>query len=350
MTSRFTFFAALALTFAALLAFSGPAAAQDLYTVADIHVDAVGPSSTEAFNTAILQGRPRAFQILYRRLTRQQDWAKEPPLDGPALVRLSRSYTVANERRSTTRYVADVTYLFSPDSVARLLRGLNIAYTAATARRILVVAMSPGVTHGPWAQALAAPGLQDAVLPFEVAGPGDDKALGDLNFDTAGFSDVAAAATRIPATEAALVQAVYANGKVTVNIRRLGLGVAPSKTSVDVPLLQTVGTTYPAAAQAAVHALEDMWKARSAVDFSQRGKLSADVRIASLDQWGELQKNLAANSNVTQVTVTAMDIGYVRVAVCYIGTSDQLRDALGAAGISLTNRNGQWMLASGNSQ
>ena len=56
----------------------------------------------------------------------------------------------------------------------------------------------------------------------------------------------------IKASEAALVQAVYANGKVTVNIRRLGQGEAPSKTSVDVPLLQTVSTTYPAAAQAAV--------------------------------------------------------------------------------------------------
>src|SRR5262249_44913206 len=143
---------------------------------------------------------------------------------------------------------------------------------------------------------------------------------------------------------------VYANGKVTVNIRRLGLGAAPSKTSVDVPLLQTVGTTYPAAAQAAVHAIEDLWKTRSAVDFSQRGKLSADVRIASLDQWGEVQKTLAANSNGTQVTVTAMDIGYARVAVSYIGPPDQLRESLSAAGISLSNKNGQWMLASGNSQ
>ena len=48
------------------------------------------------------------------------------------------------------------------------------------------------------------------------------------------------------------MQVVYANGKVTVNIRRLGPGETPSKTSVDVPLLQTISTTYPAAAQAAI--------------------------------------------------------------------------------------------------
>ena len=77
--------------------------------------------------------------------------------------------------------------------------------------------------------------------------------------------------------EKKLVQAMYANGKMTVNIRRLGAGEQPSKTQVDVPMLQTVGTTYPAAAQAAVRAMEDLWKTRSAIDFSQRGKLTADV-------------------------------------------------------------------------
>ena len=72
---------------------------------------------------AIAQGRAKAFQIIYRRLTRQADWTRQPALDLPGLLRISRGYSVANERRSTTRYVADVTYAFNPDAVARLLRG-----------------------------------------------------------------------------------------------------------------------------------------------------------------------------------------------------------------------------------
>jgi hypothetical protein len=138
---------------------------------------------------------------------------------------------------------------------------------------------------------------------------------------------------------------VYSDGHVTVNIRRLGAGEQPARTQVDVPLLQTVGTTYPAAAEAAVRAIEDLWKSRSAVDFSQHGRLSADVRIASLDQWGALQKNLTGLSNVTGLTVTAMDIGYARMVVAYIGGADQLREALGGAGLALNNRGGQWTLA-----
>src|SRR5215813_862904 len=99
-----------------------PASAEDLYTVSGVHVDASAASSAEALNLAIAQGRPRAWQILYRRLTRQQDWARQPQLDAATLVRLSRGYTPGNERRSTTRYVADVSYMFNPDAVARTLR------------------------------------------------------------------------------------------------------------------------------------------------------------------------------------------------------------------------------------
>ncbi len=332
---------------AALGLFAVPAAAQDLYTVPGIHVDASAASGTEAQNAAIAQGRPKAFQILYRRLTRQADWPKQPVLDPPSLLRLSRGFTITNERRNTTRYVADVTYIFNPDAVTRLLRANAIAYSQAAAKRILVIPMSPDVSHGPWANALSSPSFRDSVVPFIVSSPEDDAALKGLNFDTAGWGDLAPVAGKNHVTEAALVQAVYANGHITVNIRRLGAGETPARTSVDVPLLQTVGSTYPAAAQAAVGAIQDLWKTRNAIDFTQRGRLTVDVRITSLAQWGDIQTQLATVSNVTGVTVTAMDMGYARVSLTYIGGMDQLREVLGGAGLNLSSRGGQWVLAAG---
>src|SRR5215472_14007456 len=83
---------------AALCLVAGPAGAQDaLYTVSGVHVDATAASSGEALNEAIAQGRAKAFQILYRRLTRQADWPRQPPLDTAGLLRLSRGSTVTNE-------------------------------------------------------------------------------------------------------------------------------------------------------------------------------------------------------------------------------------------------------------
>ncbi len=320
-------------------------AADPPFTVSNVHVDASGASSTEAFNTALEEGRPRAWQILYRRLTRQQDWPRQPDLDGAALLRISRGYTIANERRSTTRYVADVTYTFNPAGVARLLRDSGIAYTQATPRRMLVVPMSPGFQPGPWMQAFNAPALKDSTVPFLL--PVDADNLKDLNFDTAGWNDLAAAARRAGASEAALVQTVYANGKLTVNIRRLGSGEAPVKTSIDVPLVQTLGATYPSAAAATMAALEDMWKSRAAIDYSRGGKINADVRIASLQQWGAIQNMLAGIDNVTGVTVNAMDIGDAQVTLSYTGSTEQLRETLADAGLTLAPVRGQssWTLA-----
>ena len=337
----FNFLAALVIV--ALV--SAPARAQDLYTVAGVHVDATAASSAEAYNVAMAQGRPKAWATLFHRLTRQQDWARQPTPDGAALLRLSRGYNIANERRSTTRYVADVTYIFNPDAVSRLLQSSGIAFTQSAPKRILIVPMAPTFSNGPWAQALASPALRDSVVPFAVATAADAPDLKDINFDSASWGDVSAAAGRIKASEAALVQVVYANNKVTVNIRRLGLGEAPVKANVDVALLQTVGTTYPAAAQAAIRTIEDMWKTRAAVDFSQRGKLTVLARAASLAQWGAIQTALASVDNVTSVQVTAMDIGYSQLSITYQGSADQLRDALGAAGLTLTNRGGAWTIA-----
>jgi hypothetical protein len=235
--------------------------------------------------------------------------------------------------------------MFNPEAVVRTLRAAQIAFSQVAAKRILVIPMSPGVGHGPWAQALMAPAFQGSQVPFTVSGAEDDASLAALNFDAATWNDVAAVASKNHVTEVGLVQALYANGKMTVNIRRLGLGEQPAKTSVDVPMLQTVGTTYPAAAQAAVRAIEDLWKTRNAIDFSQRGRLTADVRIAGLAQWGEIQTALGTVGNVTGVTVTAMDMNYARINLTYQGGIDQLREAMGEAGLTLTNRGGQWMLA-----
>jgi hypothetical protein len=345
-------FSVLFSALAALALLAMPAAAQsqgELYTVSGIHVDVSGRSSTEAFTNAIAGGRPQAFQILFRRLTQQKDWGRQPNLDAAGLTRLSRDYNVANERRSTTRYVADVSYIFNPDAVGRLLRAANIAFTTqAPSARVLVIPMAPNVSGGAWANTLAAPAAQaSAVVPYSLPSADDLRALAQLNFDSAQWSDVAAAATRARANGAALVQAVYAKGKVTVNIRLLAPGQAPTKSSAEVPMTGTVGTTYPAAATAALAAIDDLWKSRVTIDPGQRGRLTVDMRIANLDQWGEAQAALTGTPLVTNVTLVAMDTGYARMVIAYNGTADQLRDALGAAHLALTNRGGQWMLAPG---
>ena len=181
--------------------------------------------------------------------------------------------------------------------------------------------MSPDFANGPWAQALSRrPACATRWCLSRCLRPRTIADLAGLNFDTASWSDVAAAAGRIKATEAALVQAVYANGKVTVNIRRLGQGEAPAKTSVDVPLLQTVGTTYPAAAQAAIAAIEDLWKSRIWWSISTPAAPSPPMcRWIRWTNGARSRPRWPGVDNVTSVQVMAMDIGYARLSIAYQG-------------------------------
>jgi hypothetical protein len=348
MLSRFLkCFAALALALWCVSSFAPAKAADELYTVSGVHVDASAASSAEAANIAIAQGRPKAWQVLYRRLTREEDWPRQPALDPATLVRLSRGYVPANERRSTTRYVADVTYEFNPEAVARVLRDANIAFTQQAVRRILLVPMSPQYNNGPWAQAFMSPSLHDTVVPFSLPAAADASDLSGLDFDAATWDDVAAAAGHANAAQAALVQVASANGKVTVTIRRLGPGETPAKTSVELPLMQTVSATYPAAAQAAMAAIDDLWKTRAAVNVNARGTLIADVQVNSLEQWGAIQTALSGLENVTGVQTVAMDVGYARLSIAYQGSQEQLREAMSGQGLTLSGRPGAWIITRG---
>jgi hypothetical protein len=340
----------LALAFFCLAA--PPARAENNFEVPNVHVDASGPSAAEARTRAIAMGRPTAWATLFRRLTRQQDWGRQPVLDDATLQKVIIGYLPLHERRSTTRYVADLTYTFNPEAVARLLQASGIPYTAAAAKRILLIPMAPGFARSSlWTQAFTNPRFAVSPVPFAVpAGDAHDMAaLAGLSFDSAGWENVAAVAARIRASEAVLVLAAVNGNKLSVAIKRLGVGEVPMKSFFEVPLLQGASSTYPGAADAAVRTIDDMWKNQKAVDFSQKGRLTADVRIDSLAQFAALENTLSGVPNVASVGVAAMDIGAARLAITYLGTIEQLRAALAQAGLVLSGHAGAWQIAQGTS-
>lgn len=346
----------LALALAALLPAAADAAPADLtYSVSGIHVDATGPSVSAAEATAIDQGRPQAWAILYKRLAKPADWGKFPKLDLAGLKRLSRGYSVKNERRSTTRYVADVTYVFSPEAVARVMSGVSTAYRmAGPMRRILLIPMAPTFDpKSPWVSAFSSPRFGASAVPFVVptGSEPDVLALGDLKFDQASWADVQLVAARIHASEVVLALAIpltqggtsikdKMTGKIQVWLRRIGIAEVPTKTSVDVPLIKNPAQTYPLAADAAVHAIEVMFQQKPAIDFGPRGTLAADVRIDSLPQWVEMQNAMAQSPSVVSVQITAMDIGAARIVMTYQGSPETLHDSLQPLGIELTKSDG----------
>lgn len=322
----------------------------DPFTVSGIPVDATAASSTVAQNIAINEGRGRAWTTLYRRLTKTQDWPRQPALDDTALQRMIKNYVVSNERRSTTRFVANMTYMFNPDAVRRLLRTQNIPYVDIGAKPVMVVAMAPGYSaHSAWASLWFNPKFATGPVPIlpPVGDAIDAQALGALNFATAQWPDVEPAASRVHATEAFLVQATPGKGGITVALRRLGPGASSPIPNVVVPVKpgETANQAYGAAADATAVAIIDAWKLHSAIDFSKRYKLTAVVHITSLVDWGTLLQKLATIPTITDVSVQAMDTGEARLSITYVGTPEQLAQFATQANLDLSNDAGTWQLA-----
>lgn len=321
------------------VAMAGPSA--DPFTVTGIRVDATAASAVEAQNIAINSGKARAFQEVLKRLLKPEDVAKVPPQDDVALTRLIASYLPQNVERSTTRYVAQMTYSFNPAAVRRMLRLANIAYTDAQAHPILILAMSPNWgARSPWAATWATPLYSHAAIPMVLpyGDTLDQAALASVNFNTTTWADVEPAASRVKAEEAMLVQLTVAGGQTVIKMKRLGLGTSPPVPDVTVP--GTPPGNLKADAAAASAAIATYWKSRAVIDFSHRNRLIADFSIESLQQWGTLLAKLGTVSTLTEVTVPAMDTGMARLSLVYVGTADQLRDNLANAKVDLAAKVG----------
>jgi len=326
------------------------ALADDQFTVSGIHVDASAASATEAATIAINSGRARAWVTLYHRLVRQQDWGKQPALDDLSLQRLIRSYVPVNVLRSTTRYTADMTYIFNPDAVRRMFRGANIAYTDTQSHPILVIPMAPGYApHSAWTNLFSNPRYSSGGVPMmlPIGDAIDASALGSLNFGAASWADVEPTASRLHVSEAYLALVSAGGGHVTVKLRRLAPGASPQIADVvtNVAPGVSVPKAYADAADQAATAIVDAWKMRAAVNFNQRAKLTVDVRFDTMANWGVMLQKLTAVTVVTDVGVEAMNLGEAHLVITYAGTADQLRDALAQANFQLTQSQGGWWLS-----
>ncbi len=145
------------------------AVGDDVFVVPRVAVQARADSATLAKAAAQREGRRRAMNILLRRLTVEDDWARLPTLavtpveEAPVspqgsnetydsylepqtislsddlLERLESGFEVYNEKSSSKTYRAFITYRFKPEQVRKLLKDAQIPYSEAQTRTALVV-------------------------------------------------------------------------------------------------------------------------------------------------------------------------------------------------------------------
>jgi hypothetical protein len=331
---------AAVMTLTAGLAFAAPA--PDLFTVRGIRVEATAESAISARDMAMAQGRVAAWSRLFRRLTAAAAWRRQPNLDEAGLERLLRGFEVANERRSTTRYLGDVTFHFNPIAVRALLRQSNIAYTETRSPPVLVIPVIAGKgvdPASPWAAAWKDPALQQGLVPFVLptAADANSDLLSRADLAQSGWDPLSALARRYNAG-AVIIATASEDGK-TVQMAELSpMGRVTASFAYAQP-------SFAPAAEAIAEKAEEAWKSRNAVDFGTRADLVADVQFDSLDDWTKIRGALAAVRTIADVDVVGLSLHEAEIHLTYSGRPEQLRDALAQQRLQLLDTDGQYTLS-----
>jgi len=329
---------------ASAIAFAAPAyaaPAPDLFTVPGVKVEASAESAISARDAAMAQGRAAAWTKLFHRLTAAANWRKQPMLDEKVLERLiGGAYEVANERRSTTRYLAEVTFHFNPNAVRAVLRQDRIAFTETRSPPALVVPLIAGSGFdpvSPWSAAWKDSELQQGLVPFVTPAADDmNDLLSRTDLIQADWDQVEPLARRYNA--GAVILATASEDGKTVQMVELS---PAGRMAASFAYAQS---SFAADAAAVADKAEDAWKSRNAVDFAVRGRLVADVQFGTLDDWAKIRGGLAATRSISGVDVVGLALHEAEIGLTYSGRPEQLRDALAQQRLELKSADGQYTL------
>lgn len=339
---------------------SGPAAAQNppadagnAFQVSDVAVDATGASATAAREVALTQGHRRAYERLIRRLAPRGQ--PIPPQSDAAIADLVSSVQVSNERTSSTRYIANLTFRFRPDRVRALLVSTGVPMTASRAqpRLVLPIYHDAGTPilweeDNPWREAwdnleFDAGSLVPLVLPSGDAGDqGVLSAAQALGNDS---SRLMALARRYGTADVLVAEAMRsAPNKIDLTLRSLS-GSGETVVVESVTGSGDEGALFTEAASRAVARLEEDWKRGQAVRFDSQERISVQIPLdGSLQSWVGLRNRIAAANVVQRVEVTSISRLDAQVVLHYFGSADQLVSNLAQRGLDLSQANGFWTL------
>lgn len=339
-------------TIALLLVQAVYAAAQpvDLWTVSNVPVDGTAASPSAAKEAALSKGRQRAFAEVYRRVTPSTEWTRQPVLTDLELEPMVKSFDISGEKHSSTRYLANVTYVFNPASVRTALRKSGIQFSESTAKPVLVVPLNgtAWAPDSPWAKAWATQARRGRLVPVAVpTGDAQDMAALATVSSAADWTIVKPLADRYGASSVLVASAGKGAGGLQVNMTQIkadgraqrSSSFAPAATEDDLALANR-------AAGSIADSLQEDWKRTTSVDYGQQSSLSVTVVITNLGDWVGIKKQLEATRLIQVVAVEEMNLNTARLRLDYVGKVDQLQTALAQANLFLVaDASGSWTLS-----
>ncbi len=300
--------------------------AGDPFTVGGIKVDATAANAIEAQVKASAEGQLAAAEVLFKRLTLEQERLASPlpVLTNETVARMIRALEPSKERRSANRYLGEVTVAFNPSQVQQFLQSHNLTLVSSQARERLVVVRESGLrgsTDQPSElhMAFADPRFSYALTPLQAAAAEDAEFLSSNPSD----DELKALVLKYSLNQILIVEP-------TGNITDISLDTGNRQSFFIEP--RGNGAEF---ADRVVERLESDWKQVSAVTAGEVVTTSVSVLYTSHRDWIALQEAINTAAQITGARLDALSKDGALMTISYGGDITRLANELRFKGVSV---------------
>ena len=345
----------------ALTSGNGGAASEAVFAVENVAVDVTAETAAAASFQARAQGQRRALDRLLRRITLSAYYARHPDLANDAIATLVQDLVVQEEKTSSTRYIAKLTFRFKRDEVRRLLRREGIPFTETRAKPVLVLPVYEAAgaqflwdEPNPWRAAWNRhPAEPDSLLPL-VLPKGDLADVGAIGPTQALAGD----ATRLGEIGAryGVEDTLVAHATLTVDFAsdapRLDITLKRFGRSGDSVIVdglagrsgQGTAALLSAGVARVVERVRERWKRDTVLRFGDESRLSVAVPLRDLAEWLAIRERLRAVAVVSRVELSELSRNRAQIILHFLGAPAQLVLSLAQNDLDLTRDDGFWTL------
>ena len=321
-------------------------ATSDIFTVRDVPVDETAATAAEARQVALAAGQRRAFRRLMDRLVPEDQMDLVPKLDSNLLQYYVLDFSVADERTSSVRYLADVTFRFNAAEVRGLLRSNNVGFAETRSKPVVVLPvfqaqdtpaalwLDPNPWRESWAQRPSDDGLVPMVVPL-----GDLGDIGAIDAQRALAADPEALrsiATVYGAEDVLVTEATLsgnpADGSAVLSLvtRRFRDGV--NTVTLRDKLVQVTGEPYAAfltrGADRVDNAIQEAWKQQNLLQFGSQRTILVFVPLEGLDDWLNVRRRLHGLAVIQQTGLNTLTRSEAQLEITFVGDEQRLSRAL----------------------
>jgi hypothetical protein len=365
--ARIALFSALA--FIALA--SGALAADTLYVVAKVSVDATDKDAVAAKAKGMEAAERDALNGVLKRLISVSAYAQLPDLSQQDVEELIESVSIRSEQNSATRYIASLDVSFNAEAVKQLLDSQKIPYSESRAEAISILPLvldggavkSEGAWQGAWEEL----DLAHSVTPATILKPRPnltaETVKSILGGDAQAFALMQADYSYVPLVVA--VGEVEDGGKFVT--RLVG---ADSVGPINYGHTDSFnGNAKEAARQAATVAfgiIENRWKVTqdqspAPTEVKTEGgteqtpptdkaevprNVQAMVQFTGLKDWQDIRARLMQVAGIQALEVNALSARAASITFDYAGSLGELQTELGQSGFAFDEKDGTFVLRS----